>query len=161
MHVATLGAASPKVLVMAATDSSVDVVIWTVLFTLASAFGLMATAKTWIRFILYGVIVLSVGASAIVYGCYRNFLAIRTFDGGRVELIYLWPRPLVLIDPRGATVAVETTINTSDESTVLCDRIIIEEKGTSYVSTTSGAAAQAMDLLLTRGAKKGESRRNW
>jgi hypothetical protein len=161
LRAATLGHAAPDLLVLQSTDWSARTIAWAIPVILIAAFGLMATAKSWFRLAVYGSAVVALGAGGLFYGCYADFVAIRAIGDGKIELIYLWPRPDIRLDPRGAVVAIESTLNPSDHSTVLTDRIVIEQAGRRYASAVSGAAQQAEALLVSRGATKGAARRAW
>lgn len=157
---ATLGKAGPDLLVLYPTDRHADAIVWLLPVTLIAAFGLMALAKTWAGLWLRGLLALAAGSGIIYSWCYTSFVAIRTLGDRSVELVYLWPRPDVRLDPRGAVVTLETVLDTTANPAALMDCIVVERDGSSHRSALTNRGQQVQALLVSRGATPGTPRRS-
>jgi hypothetical protein len=148
----TLGESTAGMFVMGKPENHANEMLMIFCFTMAVVLFALS-AKSVRRAIVQACLVLVGGVLMLVWVCYSDFEAMRPIRGTEVELVYLWPRPSVRIDVRGATLDQELDLSHRPHFDLQLYHLVITAGGVRYRSVPRITLEDARQFLLERGAK--------
>jgi hypothetical protein len=152
LRASTFGDSSTNLIMMGRPEKHADAMLWIGAFTsMVMLFAFSARSMKW--GVGLAALVAALGATTVVFTCYREFMAIRPLPGSEAELVFLWPRPAAKIDARGATVREEDEILQIGDVPTSVYYLVIEVGGATYRSSSSGSVDNAKRFLAARGAR--------